>query len=146
MERVEHLKNSFRHMLFHRYSRAESSRIPYGIEHDRDHVAPRNTLVQSLANLVHHGDIENIERGPSERDPRHAIDDDESDALIFLRHISVRSAYICWTDDCDPSKALKVGSIECEQMRELVYAHRGNETRVMSLFSSHLMSNHKFFP
>ena len=133
-------------MLFHRDSRAERSRILGSVEHYRHHLAPRNALVQSLANLAHHGDIENIERRPRERDPSHAIGDVESDALIFLRHISVRSAYICWTDDCDPSKALKVGSIECEQMRELVYAHRGNETRVMSLFSSHLMSNHKFFP
>src|SRR2546427_9536246 len=75
-------------MLFHRDSRAESSRIRRGIEHDRDHVAPRNTLVQSLANLVHHGDIENIERRPRESNPRHAIGDVESDALIFPRHLA----------------------------------------------------------
>src|SRR5437588_11203590 len=86
MERVEHLKNSFRHMLFHRYSRAESSRIPGGVEYDRDHIAPRNTLVQSLANLVHHGDIENSERRPRERDPRHAIGDVKFDILEFFCH------------------------------------------------------------
>src|SRR5437588_622588 len=146
MKRVQHLKDCFRHMLFDRHPRTESSRIRRGIEHDRDHLAPRNTLVQSLANLVHHGDIENIERRPRERDPRHAIGDGESDALISLRHSSVGSVYICWTDDCDPSEALKVGSVEGEQMCKLVDVHRGDETRVMSLFAQHLMLKNLPFP
>src|SRR5436309_15369110 len=73
-------------MLFHRDSRAESSRIRRGIEHDRDHLAPRNTLVQSLANLAHHCDVEDVERRPRESNPRDALVNVESDALIFLRH------------------------------------------------------------
>src|SRR6266513_5726699 len=88
MERVQHLADSLRHMLFDRHPRTESSRILGSVEYYRHHLAPRNALVQSLANLAHHGDIENIERRPRERDPRHAVGDVESDALIFLRHLA----------------------------------------------------------
>ena len=86
MKRVQHLKDGFRHMLFDRHPRTESSRIRRGIEHDRDHLAPRNTLVQRLANLGHHGDIENIERWPREGDPRDAIVNFEFDILEFFGH------------------------------------------------------------
>src|SRR6266540_6889972 len=86
MKRVEHLKDSFRHMLFHRYSRAESSRTRRGIEHDRDHIAPRNAFIQRLANLIHHGDVKDIERWPRESDPRDAVDNLEFDVLEFFGH------------------------------------------------------------
>src|SRR5437879_3127125 len=91
MKRVQHLKDGFRHMLFDRHPRTESSRIRRGIEHDRDHLAPRNTLVQRLANLGHHGDIENIERWPRKRDPRDAVSYVEFDVLKIHSRWYIRS-------------------------------------------------------
>src|SRR5437016_3319445 len=86
MKRVQHLEDGFRHVLFDRHPRTESSRILGSVEYYRHHLAPRNALIQSLANLAHHGDIENIERRPRERDPRYALVNLEFDILEFFVH------------------------------------------------------------
>jgi len=46
----------------------------------------RQTVVQRVADLAHHRNIKDVERGPRESDPGDAIVDLEFEVLEFFRH------------------------------------------------------------
>jgi hypothetical protein len=86
MKRVEHLKDSFGYVLFHRHPGAKGPRFRRCVENDRRQISLGQALVQGVANLAHHRDVEDIERWPREGDPRDPVVNPEFDVLKFFGH------------------------------------------------------------
>src|SRR5437764_15171095 len=86
MERVQHLENSFGHVLFDGDAGAERASVFGGIKNNCCQVALLTTFVQRVDNLAHHGNVQHIQRRPRERDARNAIFNIELNILELARH------------------------------------------------------------
>src|ERR1700694_3118779 len=87
MERVEHLKDRFRHVLFHGHAGAECARVRRRVKNNRTQTRRSRAVVQGIANLAHHRDVKDIERRPHESKARDSVVDVESNVLKFSSHV-----------------------------------------------------------
>jgi len=81
MKRVEHLEDRVLHVIFDCDARTEGATILVSIKNDRHQLALR-TLAERLSDLVHHLDVENIQRRTRERDSPNAILETKVDVLV----------------------------------------------------------------
>lgn len=86
MKRVEHLEDSFGHVLFDGYAGAKGPGVRRRVENNSGEIPVRQALVQYLAHLAHHGDIKDVERRPRESDASHPLVNPESEVLKFFHH------------------------------------------------------------
>jgi hypothetical protein len=90
MKRIEHLIDGFFGVLLDRDTRAEGARTSPGLKQDCHHVAPARALVNSIVNLAHHRNIENVERRSRELDSPDALFNIEFDTLVLASHKKIR--------------------------------------------------------
>ena len=86
MERVEHLIDGFRCMIFDSHAGAKSPTVRGRIENNHGGVALRGALIQGRQNLAHHRDVENVKRRPREGNSRDPIVSAELYAFEFPGH------------------------------------------------------------
>ena len=89
VERIEHLRNRFFHVLFRRDARAKRATAGVGVKYNRRQLTLLRTLIERVVDLAHHRDVKDIQRRAAERDPRDAIVDLELDVLEFLSHCAL---------------------------------------------------------
>src|SRR5260370_28537498 len=87
MKRVEDLKARFRHVLFHSHAGAECARVRRGVKNNRAQTRRLRAIVQGVANLAHHRNVEDIERRPHEGNARDSVVDLKPDVLKFSSHL-----------------------------------------------------------
>ena len=97
VKRVEHLDHRFRHVLFDGDTGAEGARAFSGFEYDRNEIILVGAIIQRVANLAHHGNVEDVERRPREGDSGDLISNLESDILEFshLAYANASFAAVC---------------------------------------------------
>src|ERR1700730_7575394 len=90
MKRLKHLKDRFGDMLFDSNAGAECMRLGHRIENNRYQFALGHTFFECLGDLLHHGDVEDIQRQARQCDARDAIFNIESDVFKCV-HVFVVS-------------------------------------------------------
>src|SRR5437660_12794141 len=100
MKRVEHLKDSFGHMLIHGNPGAEGPDVGRRVENNRGEITIWQALIQRFAHLTHHRDVKDIERRARESDAGDAVVDIESEVLKFFWHPEERKLLTCVLAGC----------------------------------------------
>ena len=72
-------------MFLNRHPGTEGSAILIRVKHDGNQVS-RGTVAERAGNLLHHRDVENIERRVSKRDARDPVVNVQSYVFVGVRH------------------------------------------------------------
>jgi hypothetical protein len=86
MKRIEHLINGSFGMLFNCHSGTESATLFVAVKYYGHQPSLVTTLRKSFANLAHHRNVENIQRGTGKGDARDAIVNRESNMFVIVSH------------------------------------------------------------